>query len=340
MNRTIKSAVVLLWLLRSVHAGELATDKKFHDYYPEIEPFETGFLKVSDVHEIYYELCGNRDGKPVMVLHGGPGGGSYPPLRRYHDPSKYLIVLHDQRGAGKSRPSCELRDNNTQALVEDVEKLRKHLNLGKVQVFGGSWGSTLGLAYAEAYPDSVQSLVLRGVFLGTKAEIDHFYHGGVQAHYPEVFEKLQSILPEPAKLNYPQQLLSMLQSDDLEKRKRASLGWAGYEIRLVRLESSDAEVAQTFEKWDPYDFSLIENHYMANRCFLEEGQLLRDAKKIGAIPTVIVQGRYDVICPPITAYKLHQALPKSKLVIVEAAGHSAGEPAIRSALIEAARSLE
>jgi proline iminopeptidase len=275
-----------------------------------------------------------------MVLHGGPGGGSYPSLRRFHDPAVYLIVLHDQRGAGKSKPYGELGGNNTQNLVEDIERLRKHLDLRKVQIFGGSWGSTLGLAYAQTYPQQVSSLVLRGVFTGTRAEIDHFYHGGLAKFFPEAYARLQSILPRPEELNYPGQLLAMLRSADADTRRKASLGWAAYEMRTAVLERTDRDVEESLKQWDPYDFSLIENHYMANRCFLEEGQLLREASRIQSIPTVIVQGRYDVICPPITAYRLHQALPKSRLVIVESSGHSAGQPRVRSALIDAVKSLE
>lgn len=321
-------------------SAEPAGEKKFCEYFPEIEPFETGYLKVSDEHEIHYELCGNPKGKPTMLLHGGPGGGCYPTMRRYHDPAKWLIVLHDQRGAGKSKPYAELKNNNTQALVADIEQLRQHLKLDKVQIFGGSWGSTLGVAYAEAHPENVSSLVLRGVFLGTKAETDHFYHGGVGFYFPEVFANLQSLMIEPDKHNYPQQLLTQLQKGNSDLKRKVALGWAGYELKIAHLEYSDAQVAEVFKEWDPYDFSLIENYYMANRCFLEEGQLLRDAARIATIPTVIVQGRYDVICPPITAYRLHKSLPKSKLIMVEAAGHSASEPGIRSALIEAITGFE
>ena len=339
----LKNRIVVPALLIALSAlpirGETAPSNRL-DAYPEIEPFETGYLRVSDVHEIYYELSGRRDGTPVFVLHGGPGGGSYPGLRRYHDPSKWLIVLHDQRGAGKSKPYADLRDNNTPALVEDIEKLRRHLKLDKVHLFGGSWGSTLAVAHAEAYPDRVSSLVLRGVFLGAKSEIDHFYHGGVEPYFPEVFARLPAILPAPEKLDYPRQLLAILQGDDPERRKSASLGWAGYEIRISRVGKTDAYLDEVFKDWDPFDFSLIENHYMAAGCFLEEGQLLRNAGKMASIPTVIVQGRYDLICPPITAYKLHKVLPKSRLIMVEDAGHSGGEPGIRSALIEATRSLE
>jgi proline iminopeptidase len=221
-----------------------------------------------------------------------------------------------------------------------VEKLRQHLGLGKVQVFGGSWGSTLGLAYAEAYPQNVRSLVLRGVFTCTKAEDDFFYHGGAAHFFPDAYETLQAVLPHPERQDYPQQLVKLLQDENPEIRRKAALAWARYEIKIASLECSDEQVESYFKEWDPYDFSLIENYYMAQGCFLEEGQLLRDAGKLAEIPTVIVQGRYDVICPPITAWKLHKAVPKSKLVLVEAAGHSAGEPGIRSALIEAARSLE
>jgi len=340
MKQLTSTLVVCMVAITPLFGQTGPAEKKLAELYPNIEPFDTGYLKVSDSHEIYYERCGNRGGIPVMVLHGGPGGGSYPALRRYHDPGKYHIVLHDQRGAGKSKPSCELKDNDTQALVEDIERLRKHLNLGPVQIFGGSWGSTLGVAYAEAYPENVRSLVLRGVFLGSRSEIDHFYHGGVELYFPEAYAKLRSIVPKPDQKNYPQQLLAVLQGDDAEAKKRASLGWATYEVKIAHLEQSDAEVAETFKEWDPYDFSLIENHYMAQGCFLKEGQLLRDAGKLAAIPAVIVQGRYDVICPPITAYRLHKAMPKSKLVLVEAAGHSGSEPGIRSALIEATKSLE
>jgi proline iminopeptidase len=340
MKRNLIAALGLLLVLGPLGATGQTDSEKLHGLYPEIEPFQTGRLKVSDLHEIYYELCGNPEGKPVMVLHGGPGGGSYPELRRYHDPEKYLIVLHDQRGAGRSKPYCELRENNTQNLVEDIERLRRRLQLGKVQVFGGSWGSTLGLAYTETYPANVSALVIRGVFTATQRELDHFYHTGVSVYFPEVYAKLQSLIPQPARHNYAEQLLELLRSDDPEVRRRTAHAWAAYEIRLSRLEISDAEVTRMLERWDPYDFALIENYYLANKCFLEEGQLLRDARKIQHVPTFIVQGRYDVICPPISAYRLHKVLPNSKLIIVEASGHSASDPRARSALIGITKSLE
>ena len=321
-------------------AGAAPPEKELHDFYPEIEPFKTGYLKVSDLHQIYYELCGNPDGRPVMVLHGGPGGGSYPQLRRYHDPQKYLIVLHDQRGSGRSKPYTELRENNTVNLVQDIERLRQHLELPQVQIFGGSWGSTLGLAYAETFPQSVSSLVIRGVFTATKEEIDHFYHGPAGKYFPQTFARLQSILPHPETLNYPQQLFDLLRHKDPEVRRQTALAWAGYECKIAFLEITDEQVAASLKEWEPYDFALLENYYMANNCFLEEGQLLRQAHKIKSTPTVIIQGRYDLLCPPLTAYRLHQALPESKLVIVEAAGHTGSTPRNRSAVIKAIESLE
>jgi proline iminopeptidase len=311
-----------------------------NDYCPDIEPYQTGYLKVSDLHEIYYELCGHPQGKPVMILHGGPGGEIYPTLRRFHDPTKYLIVLHEQRGCGKSRPRAELQENTTANLVEDVERLRKHLELGKVQVFGGSWGSTLALAYAQKYPDHVGSLVLYGVFTCTKAEIDHTYHGGAAAFFPRAFEEFQSILPHPETHNYPQQLLDLLRDANVETRRRAALAWTRFELKASILNCPNELVESFLKDWDPYDFVLLESYYTANRCFLKEGQLLRNAPKIRSIPTVIVQGRYDAVCPPLTAYRLHEALSKSKLNIVEAAGHGPIEPRMSSALIDAVKMLE
>lgn len=335
-RRIIVLGSLVALTVTSVHASE----PKYLEYFPEIEPYETGYLRVSDLHDIYYELCGNPDGKPVMVLHGGPGGGSYPTLRRFHDPSKWKIILHDQRGAGKSKPHCELKDNNTAALVEDVEALRKYLGLGKVHVFGGSWGSTLGVAYAEKYPQNVESLVLRGVFLGSQAEIDHFYHGGVITHFPDQYEKLEAMIPEPRRKHFPKQLFVLLRDGDAETKRRIAVGWASYEIRISSINGSDEKVAEYFKTWDPYDFSLIENYYMANGCFVKDEELLANAGKLADIPTIIVQGRFDVVCPPITAWKLHKKLPKSRLVIVENGAHSAGDPPMRSALIEAVRSVE
>lgn len=327
-----------LFMLGFLAAGALfaAEDQLF----PEIEPYDSGYLKVSDLHEIYYEQSGNPQGKPVFFLHGGPGGGTSPKQRRYFDPAKYRIVLHDQRGAGKSRPFAETRENDTWALVEDIEKLRAHLRIDRMLILGGSWGSTLALAYAEKYPEHVSGLILRGIYLGTKAEMERFYTHGVAEYFPEVSERLWSQIPEASGKTPPQRLMTQLDSPDEATRKKAAAAWSAYETKVAFLTISDEEVEKDVEDGDPMAFSRIENHYMAHDCFLEEGQLLRDAGKIRDIPTIIVNGRYDVICPPKTAYRLHKALPKSQLWIIEGAGHAGGEPGIQAALVRAARSFE
>ncbi len=335
MRRSVMA--IILWSACIVPAANAQT---LRDYFPAIEPYRTGYLKVSDRHEIYFEACGNPLRHPVMVLHGGPGGGSYPNLRRFHDPEKYHIVLFDQRGAGKSKPVNELRENTTDDLVEDMEKLREHLRIEKMQVFGGSWGSTLALAYAERFPHRVDSLVIRGIFLGTKQEIDHFYHGGVGDYFPDVYARLVDVVPDPDKKNYPRQLLNMLRDGRLDLKEKIGRAWAAYETKVGALQTTDEEVESILGEFDYYNFALLENHYMANNCFLEKGRLLHDAGKLSSIPTVIVHGRYDVICLPRVALQLHKAIAGSRLVFVEAAGHSGGAPLMRSALIEAVHSLE
>jgi len=308
--------------------------------WPPIEPFQSGYLKVSDIHDIYYELSGNSEGKPVFFLHGGPGGSSSPYMRRFCNPEKFLIVLHDQRGAGKSKPYGEIKENTTQNLVEDIERLRKHLKLEQIILFGGSWGTTLGLAYAEAYPENVSAMVLRGVFAATKEEIDHFYHGGVGRYFPETYEKLLSALPEPSKRPLPDYLLRLIMEGDKADKAKYSRAWARYEGRISGLEVPAEVIENWIRNYDPYAFGLFENYYMANGCFLEEGQLFKDVEKISHIPTIIVNGRYDVICPPVTAYRLHKLLPESKLIIAEGAGHWMGEKPIENALLEAMKEFE
>jgi len=317
-------------------SGNQAADQ----LYPLIQPYQTGYLKVSDLHEIFYQLGGNLQGKPVMVLHGGPGAGCSPHDFRYFNPEKFHIILHDQRGSGQSRPYAELKENTTQNLVEDIEKLRIHLGLSRVILFGGSWGTTLALAYAEAYPQHVSGIILRGVFTAAKNEIDHFYHGATAYYFPENFEMLVKHIDHPEQKNYPVQLLAKIQGRDSVTSYEAAKAWARYEGKIAFLNMPDQRLENILTRWPFYAFSLIENYYMANGCFLEEGQLLNNTHKIKSIPTIIINGRYDVICPPITAYKLHQKLLQSKLWIIEAAGHSASEPGIEAALIRAAREFE
>jgi len=308
--------------------------------WPAIEPFETGHLKVSPIHEIYYELSGNPEGVPVFGLHGGPGGRSSPYMRRFYDPGRYLIVLYDQRGAGKSRPYGELRENDTWALVEDIERLRLHLGLERMILFGGSWGSTLALAYAESHPERVAGLVLRGVFTSTDAEIDHFYHGGAAAFFPDVYERLLAELPDPERRPLPAYLYELIQTSEPPLRERYCLAWGRYEIRMAALNISDEAVDRIFEEEEPCTFALFENYYMTHRCFLEEGQLLEKAGLLAGIPTYIVNGRYDAICPPRAAYELQKRIPGSKLIIAEGSGHWMGEPEIEKALLAVFHELD
>ena len=310
---------------------------------PGPKPYRTGYLKVGDGHEIFYQLGGNPEGVPVMVLHGGPGGSCSPAMFHYFDLSHYKVILHDQRGSGKSRPRNRLEGNNTQALVRDIEALRLKLGLGKVILFGGSWGSTLALAYGETYPSHVSAIVLRGVFTATTAEINHFYHGGTAIFFPDVFEKLQKAVDRPKQLNYPQQLLDKLLSKDEKVRNAAARAWAGYEIRLVSISMTDRLTRQILDNIGPegvYTFALMENWYMAHHCFLPEGELLKNAGRLAGIPVIMVQGRYDVICRPLAAWNLHKRLPGSKLWFAPMSGHSSHEPNIDRLLKKAMRELE
>jgi len=333
-------AMLLAAAVSANRAAEGASPDAGTPLWPPIEPFKTGDLEVSALHQIHYELSGNPKGKPVMVLHGGPGAKSVPYYRRYFDPAKFLIVLFDQRGCGLSKPLFELGENTTWDLVEDIEKLRRHLGLGKVILFGGSWGSTLGLAYAETHPEATAGIVLRGIFTATKEEIEHYYRG-VRLFFPEAHDRLAGVL---GRTPSPQAVLELVQSSDEARRKRGERAWGIYEFKIAELQARDADVARLILSpalaETVRSLALIENHYMANGCFFEEGQLQRNAYKIKDIPAVFVNGRYDMICPPGTAYALHKALPKSRLVIAEASGHSQQEPAIEKAMLAAMREFE
>ncbi len=318
----------------------LAMGQPTSSLWPETTPYRTGYLRVSPVHEIYYQLGGNPKGQSVMVLHGGPGAGCTPADFRYFNPDRFHVVLHDQRGSGLSKPLGELRENTTPSLVEDVEKLRVHLGLGRVILFGGSWGSTLALAYAETYPQNVTGMVLRGVFTATREEIDYYYHGGTARFFPEAHAALLRCIDRPEQRNYASQLLEKLRSGDAAVRNRCALSWARYEAKIAFLEIDDRTLDLALEHLNPQVFALLENHYMANACFLSEGQLLENAAKIRHIKTIIVNGRYDTVCPPLAAYRLHQKLPRSTLVIVERAGHVASEPGIQAELVKAMKSFE
>lgn len=317
--------------------------------WPEIEPFQSGYFKVSNIHEIYYELCGNPKGKPVFVIHGGPGAGCSPYMRRFFNPDKFLIVLHDQRGSGKSKPNAELRENTTQKLVEDIERLRKKFKLGKILLFGGSWGSTLSLAYAETYPDNVDGMVLRGIFFASIEEEDHIWNG-IPKFFPEIADSLRNALPGYGsslisnRFPIADRLLELLQSKNKADRERYAKLLSRYEYKACGLNIKDEyldEYYGTESNLDQiYTNALIEIYYTTNRCFLEEGQLLRDIERIQDIPTIIVNGRYDIVCPPYTAYRLNKNLLKSKLLIVEQAGHLMNEKPIEKELLKAMREFE
>ncbi len=337
----------LLWLgaLALIPLAFVRADSP-EDKQPELfqrtEPFKSGYLRVSERHEIFYGLFGNPDGKPVIVLHGGPGFGCYPRLAQYFNPEKYLIILHDQRGAGRSRPAGELRENTTQDLVEDIERLREHLKIdGKALIFGGSWGSTLALAYAEAHPDHVSGLILRGVFTATQNEIiEGFQAKQAQRFFPDAWAELEKTLPPPCKTLEPSEMLKVFSGKDEKKAREVAAAWIRFAVKIDKMHASDEEVEEGFGDWNPLPGARIDCHYASNAYFLEEGQLLRDADRLKGIPAIIINGRYDMICPPITASRIHKAMPKSKLVIVEEAGHSEAEPGTTAALLNATRHFE
>ena len=304
--------------------------------YPPIEPFRTGRLKVSDLHELTFEESGNPHGKPVVFLHGGPGGGSDPKQRRFFNPEKYRIILFDQRGCGQSTPYASLEHNSTWDLVADTEALRLQLGIEKWQVFGGSWGSTLALAYAEAHPEVVTELLLRGIFLLRKQEIDWFYQRGASVLYPDAWEAYLAPIPEAERGDLLGAYHRRLTSEDPAERIRAAKAWSGWEGATSRL-LPDADFAGHFEE-DAFAlaFARIECHYFVNKgWFSPEDQLLRDAHRIRHIPGVIVQGRYDVVCPMESAWALHRAWPEADLIITPDAGHSGFEPPNSRALVAA-----
>ncbi len=304
--------------------------------YPEIEPFNTGKIEVDDRHTLYFEECGNPDGKPVVILHGGPGGGCSAKMRRFHDPAKYRIVLFDQRGSGRSTPHADLVDNTTWHLVEDIEKLRTRLDIDRWQVFGGSWGSTLALAYAESHPKRVTELVLRGIFMLRRWELEWFYQEGASRLFPEAWSKYVAAIPEVERHDLISAFHRRLTSEDEATRLAAARAWSVWEGATSFLHV-DEDFAKSHEDAQfALAFARIENHYFIHSGFFEvDDQLLRDAGRLADIPGVIVHGRYDVVCPPQNAWDLHKAWPKAKLAITPTSGHSAFEEENIDALIEA-----
>ena len=305
--------------------------------YPPIEPYETGMLDVGDAHSLYWELCGNPDGKPVVFLHGGPGGGSGPDHRRQFSPDKYKILVFDQRGCGRSKPYASLDHNRTWDLVEDIEKLRTQVaKVEKWQVFGGSWGSTLALAYAESHTDRVTELVLRGIFLFDQYEIDWMYkEGGASQLYPDKFEEFVGLIPEAERDDLVEAYRKRLTSSDRDEQLAAAKAWSKWEGDIVTLLPSPSTIEHFTSPDVAVAVARIENHYMANNGWLAENQLLEGASKLRGIPGVIVQGRHDCCTPPVAAWRLKQAWPEVELNIVPDAGHLFNEPGNLDALVRA-----
>jgi len=340
MKKSSLAVFVLLGILALSGCSNSISEER-NELWPEIKPFRTDHLQVSEIHRIYFEECGNPEGKPVFVLHGGPGARVSPYYRRFFNPEVFHIVLHDQRGTGLSEPFLELRENTTPHLVEDIEALRLHLGCDDIILFGGSWGSTLALAYAETYPENVSALVIRGVFMATQEELVHYYGGGVKTFFPEAYAKLEDAVGEPLS---PQAILDKINKEDTAEHFPISKAWTAYEAKIAELFISDQNVEGMVNSKQMADIvrslALLENHYMVNGCFFEEGQLFNNSNRIKDIPTVIVNGRYDMICPPITAYRLHLRLPRSRLIIAEESGHSMSERNIEIALLQAMQSFE
>ena len=304
--------------------------------YPPIEPYETGHLDVGDGHSLYWELSGNPDGKPAVFLHGGPGGGSSPEHRRQFDPQKYKVLVFDQRGCGKSTPYARLENNTTAELVADIEKLRELVGVDKWLVFGGSWGSTLSLAYAQAFPERVTELVLRGIFLFDQYEIDWLYvEGGASAVYPDKWDEFVAPIPEGERGDLVEAYRKRLTSADAGEQLRAAQAWSAWEGSTVTLLPSKATIEHFTSPEVAVAIARIENHYMANHGWLGEGQLLAGASKLRGIPGVIVQGRHDTCTPPKAAWALKKAWPEVELQIVPDGGHLYNEPGILDGLIRA-----
>lgn len=304
--------------------------------YPPIEPFESAWLDVDALHEIYYERVGRPDGEPVVFLHGGPGGGLTPEYRRFFDPERWQVLLFDQRGCGNSRPYAELQDNTTWDLVDDIERLREHVGVEAWSVFGGSWGSTLALAYAETHPERVRSLILRGIFLARPEDVDWFYRSGASQIFPEEWQALCRVIPEAERSNLLAAYQRRLSDAEASVRLEAARAWSRWEGATSRLYPRPEVIDAFSEERFAEAFARIECHYFTNGCFLRTPtQLLDDAPTLKGIPGVIVQGRYDVICPPSGAWALHHAWPGSEWILVPDAGHAAIEPGITHALVEA-----
>ena len=308
-------------------------------FYPEIKPYQRHQIAVEPPHELYVDESGNPDGIPVLFVHGGPGAGCGKYDRRFFDPEVYRIVLFDQRGSGRSRPHAELEGNTTQKLVEDIEVIRTTLGIDQWVLFGGSWGSTLSLVYAQTHPERVLGLILRGIFLCRPEDIHWFYQEGASRLFPDYWEDFIDQIPEEERDNLLAAYYRRLIGEKQIQQMSAAKTWSGWEVRTATLKPCQDVVDSFTEPHRALSLARIEAHYFMNNSFLEPNQILRDAHKLAGIPGVIVHGRYDVICPLDNAYALHQAWPDSELIIIREAGHASREPGIVDALIRATDDL-
>lgn len=317
-------------------AGENSAASAHGRLFPPIEPFDRRMLDRGDGHSLYVEQCGNPGGRPVIVLHGGPGGACSPIMRRFFDPDHWRVVLFDQRGCGLSRPHASVLENTTGHLIGDIDAIRTALGLDPAVLFGGSWGATLALAYAQARPEAVTALVLRGVFLGRQAELDWFYGGGAGRFWPELWANFIAPIPEDERGDLIAAYHRRLFSGDIVSETRHAITWMAWENALAGLDNpGPCQPPPDYAR----AFARLENHYFVNGCFLNEGQLLRDRPRIEHLPAIIVQGRYDMVCPPQSAWELTQDWPRAALRIIPASGHALTEPRIAAELVRVMQTM-
>ena len=310
--------------------------ESLYTLYPEISPYHTTWLERPHGHKIYVELSGNPHGKPIIFLHGGPGGGTNPKQRQFFDPKHYQIILFDQRGCGQSKPLGETNGNTTADLLSDMETIRKHFSIKSWIIFGGSWGSALALAYATQYPETIKALILRGIFLSRKTELDWFL-GEVRAFFPEAHQTLLDFLPIDKRNELVKNYSEFVFSNDLKISGPASIAWNRFESGLLKL-IPQAEENKTLTDEDIQNEiarARVQLHYIKDQCFIDGKKILEEVKQLKNIPTTIIQGRYDMVCPPITAYELYQCMPHANFIMVPDAGHSASDPTMTSELVKA-----
>ncbi|MBI2581007.1 prolyl aminopeptidase [Candidatus Woesearchaeota archaeon] len=318
---------------------------KLHKLFPRIKPYRHGYLPVSDSHKLYYELCGNPKGKPVLYVHGGPGAGCDENSRRFFNPKVWNIILFDQRGANRSKPFGSTRANTTWKLVSDIRQLLRFLNIKKAFLFGGSWGSTLSLVYAIKHPETVTGMLLRGIFLGRKEDIMYTYGGGAQDYFPDKWERFTRMVPKSRRKDVIGYYARQMRSKNRKIRDKFAFEFAYYELSLIKLSMTHRDVMKIMEKASSHpghkSMAIIESHYMTNDCFLPKNYILNNIGRISSrkIPVSIVQGRYDALCPPYQAWELHKSLPRSKLFLVTG-GHGSSEETVQSKLVEKMKRME